>query len=56
MQNQISAKAGAAPAHNCYKPAATKNVKGKGKLYIGPIEFCSFEMDILQESFFDGRK
>jgi len=29
---------------------------GKGKLYIGAKEFCSFEMDILQESFFDGRK
>ncbi|WP_295093339.1 hypothetical protein [Ruminococcus sp.] len=30
---------------------------GNGKLYIGEeIEFCSFEMDILQESFFDGRK
>ncbi len=28
----------------------------KGKLYIGKEEFCSFEMDILQESFFDGRK
>lgn len=29
---------------------------GKGKLYRGKEEFCSFEMDILQESFFDGRK
>lgn len=29
---------------------------GKGKLYVGAKEFCSFEMDILQESFFDGRK
>lgn len=29
---------------------------GKGKLYMGKVEFCSFEMDILQESFFDGRK
>lgn len=28
----------------------------KGKLYKGKEEFCSFEMDILQESFFDGRK
>lgn len=28
----------------------------KGKLYRGKDEFCSFEMDILQESFFDGRK
>ena len=28
----------------------------KGKLYKGNIEFCSFEMDILQETFFDGRK
>lgn len=27
-----------------------------GNLYIGAKEFCSFEMDILQESFFDGRK
>lgn len=27
-----------------------------GKLYKGEIEFCSFEMDILQETFFDGRK
>lgn len=29
---------------------------GSGKLYTGKAEFCSFEMDILQESFFDGRK
>ena len=28
----------------------------KGKLYKGKKEFCSFEMDILQETFFDGRK
>ena len=28
----------------------------KGKLFIGAKKFCSFEMDILQESFFDGRK
>ena len=28
----------------------------KGKLFKGKEEFCSFEMDILQESFFDGRK
>lgn len=27
-----------------------------GKLYKGKIEFCSFEMDILQETFFDGRR
>ena len=26
------------------------------KLFKGKEEFCSFEMDILQESFFDGRK
>ncbi len=29
---------------------------GEGKLFMGKEEFCSFEMDILQESFFDGRK
>lgn len=29
---------------------------GKGKLYKGKEDFCSFETDILQESFFDGRK
>ena len=28
----------------------------KGKLFMGKVDFCSFEMDILQESFFDGRK
>lgn len=28
----------------------------KGKLYKGKEDFCSFEMDILQNSFFDGRK
>lgn len=28
----------------------------KGKLYRGDETFCSFEMDILQETFFDGRK
>ncbi len=28
----------------------------KGKIYRGDVEFCSFEMDILQETFFDGRK
>lgn len=28
----------------------------KGKMYRGDKEFCSFEMDILQETFFDGRK
>lgn len=28
----------------------------QGKLYMGMVEFCSFEMDILQETFFDGRK
>ena len=29
---------------------------GKGKLHKGEVKFCSFEMDILQETFFDGRK
>ena len=29
---------------------------GEGKLYKGKAEFCSFETDILQESFFDGKK
>lgn len=28
----------------------------KGKLYKGNEEFCSFEMDILQETFFDGKR
>lgn len=28
----------------------------KAKLYRGDAEFCSFEMDILQNTFFDGRK
>jgi hypothetical protein len=28
----------------------------KGKMYRGDKEFCSFEMDILQETFFDGRR
>ena len=28
----------------------------EGHLYKGKVEFCSFEMDILQESFFDGSK
>ncbi len=28
----------------------------KGKLYKGNTEFCSFEMDILQETFFDGKR
>lgn len=27
-----------------------------GKLYKGKMTFCSFEMDILQETFFDGKK
>ena len=29
---------------------------GEGTLYRGDKEFCPFEMDILQETFFDGRK
>lgn len=29
---------------------------GKGKLFKGNTEFCSFEMDILQETFFDGKR
>ncbi len=28
----------------------------EGALYKGKLEFCSFEMDILQQTFFDGRK
>lgn len=28
----------------------------KGRLFEGSIQFCSFEMDILQETFFNGRK
>ena len=30
--------------------------KVKEKLYAGKSEFCSFEMDMLQKTFFDGRK